>query len=282
MILNKIMRRQPKAIHRMRKVLTSQGSKGSKRHTISPDRASDFFTVSEKKEVVAATMEYNSQHFEDDLPMEAFIGARRSSRFKSVPVQLEYDPGTDSFTSSNTSRNRSVSVDSDASVKTITAGSQTGRGISISTSTGATDALNGSTNIDGSSISTSTGTTDAVNGSTNIDAVNGSSISTSNDATDGFNGSTNTDGRSTSTNTTTTDTGLTITNGSSISTSNGTTDANNGGTDTDTESDDSTPVSFYTPQGSSADNTQDSCEWEEQDSNISIGGRKKEVNNSGD
>lgn len=120
------MRRQPKAIHRIRKVLHRKSLEASL--VSSPlDESTNSFSVSEQKEALAATLEYNSrsrlshQHYEEELSINEFIGKDEDRRYQSIPPVVNYFPQTDSFGSGNGSGNgsgtkrkvgRCISVDS--------------------------------------------------------------------------------------------------------------------------------------------------------------------------
>lgn len=116
------MRRQPKAIHRIRKVLHRKSLEASL--VVSPlDESTNSFSVSEQKEALAATLEYNSrsrlshQHYEEELSIDEFIGRDEDRRYQSIPPVVNYFPQTDSFGSGNGSGTkrkveRCTSVDS--------------------------------------------------------------------------------------------------------------------------------------------------------------------------
>ena len=114
------MRRQPKAIHRIRKILM----RSKTGRDVSPEDPSvDTFTTSEKRAVLAATLEYNHTHFdhrhyEEGVSIE-FTGRapERPRRFHSIPPVLRYHEETDSFADHSKTR-RSASVSSSTSTGT--------------------------------------------------------------------------------------------------------------------------------------------------------------------
>lgn len=135
MISNRVMRRQPKAIYRIRKLLTSPSSSSSSSSRIRRQRdhgsnselsdsssSTDSFTPSEKRAVLAATLHYNHTHFdhrhyEEGLSIEEFMGRPQERRFHSIPPVIRYNSQTDSFRSRperNVAR-RSASVSSGSS-----------------------------------------------------------------------------------------------------------------------------------------------------------------------
>ena len=114
MITNRVMRRQPKAISRIRKILSKRKADLPK---LFEDSQEESFTTSEKKAAVHATMDYqshlhNQDHYEQDISIEEFIGTR-DRRHQSIPPKLKYDPGTDSFRGSRKGKiGQSFSLDS--------------------------------------------------------------------------------------------------------------------------------------------------------------------------
>lgn len=125
------MRRQPKAIHRIRKILTAQGKKAQVTNPLDESLA-DSFTSSEKKAVLEATADYNHahfgyQHYADEMSIEEFIGRPKVRRFKSIPPVMKYGEDVNDRASGKRTVRRSASVDS--ATKT---GSSVGVGSSLS------------------------------------------------------------------------------------------------------------------------------------------------------
>lgn len=109
------MRRQPKAIHRIRKILMSPRRRAQSLGSYSLESSCDSFTASETKAMMAATAEYaplqqNPRHYTEDLSIDEFIG-RPERRFQSNAPVLRYHHKTDSYLK-KTRIGRSVSVDS--------------------------------------------------------------------------------------------------------------------------------------------------------------------------
>lgn len=116
LVVNRIMRRQPKAIYRIRKILMSPRRHAQSLDSYSPESSCDSFTVTERNTMLVATMaaQQRSQHYTDDLSIEEFIRDPQR-RHESNPPVLQYHHETDSYVKKPTGKKiaaRSLSVDS--------------------------------------------------------------------------------------------------------------------------------------------------------------------------
>lgn len=114
-VINRVMRRQPKAIHRIRKILTHPRRRSLSVGSSARESSSDSFTISEQKAVWAASKDHATdpslqEPYTEELSIDEFIG-QRDARFLSVPPVIKYQHETDGF-SKTRKIGRSVSVDS--------------------------------------------------------------------------------------------------------------------------------------------------------------------------